>query len=254
MKNKAFTLAEVLIMMIVVGIIGTITMESISGLKPDKTAMMLRKAYSTTLSVVSMLANDEELYPSVVSTAFRYIETLSTLSATTTNTTKPQYSYNDSFIDSTDELISAPSVSSGGVSAKTSTSSNGVSTVSRDETFLDTTVYGSATGYTSTDKFAYNFASKMAKKGSMTKKETNAYTFKTPDGIYWEVTDNFSDTSKKNAVITVDLNGNSKGPNKTYASSKQPDIFNFYVDASGAVSIDNNDTIAKKYLSTRDTK
>lgn len=62
-KIKAFTLTESLIMIAIVGVIATITMVSLAGLKPNKDKMLLQKAYRTTMSVVAELTNDPVAYP-----------------------------------------------------------------------------------------------------------------------------------------------------------------------------------------------
>ena len=78
----------------------------------------------------------------------------------------------------------------------------------------------------------------------------NVCSFTTKDGMSWKITDNFN-TSKKNAIITIDINGESKGANATYKTSNKPDIFSFAVDASGKIYVDNNDPIVKQYLGKR---
>ncbi|MBR2525033.1 hypothetical protein IKE67_01065 [bacterium] len=68
-KNSAFTLSETLIMVAIVGIIAIISVVSLRGLKPDKDAVLIRKAYNEIAKAVYALANDEELYPSATRTA-----------------------------------------------------------------------------------------------------------------------------------------------------------------------------------------
>lgn len=62
-KMKAFTLTESLIMIAIVGVIATITMVSLAGLKPNKDKMLLQKAYKATMSAVAELTNDPVAYP-----------------------------------------------------------------------------------------------------------------------------------------------------------------------------------------------
>ena len=62
-KIKAFTLTESLIMIAIVGVIATITMVSLAGLKPNKDKMLLQKAYKATMSAVAELTNDPVAYP-----------------------------------------------------------------------------------------------------------------------------------------------------------------------------------------------
>lgn len=76
-KSFAFTLTESLIMVAIVGVIATITMVSLSGLKPNKDKMLLQKAYRSTLSVVSVLANDPVAYPQLSSASLEHVFNLS---------------------------------------------------------------------------------------------------------------------------------------------------------------------------------
>ncbi len=75
-KSFAFTLTESLIMVAIVGVIATITMVSLSGLKPNKDKMLLQKAYRSTLSIVSELTNDTVAYPPLSSASIEYIFSL----------------------------------------------------------------------------------------------------------------------------------------------------------------------------------
>lgn len=60
---RAFTLVETLIMVGIVGIIAIISIVSLKNMRPDKDAVMLRKAYSETAKAVNTLINDDYLYP-----------------------------------------------------------------------------------------------------------------------------------------------------------------------------------------------
>ena len=71
-KIKAFTLTESLIMIAIVGVIATITMVSLAGLKPNKDKMLLQKAYKATMSAVAELANDPVAYPPLKSAMKSY--------------------------------------------------------------------------------------------------------------------------------------------------------------------------------------
>lgn len=62
-RIKAFTLTESLIMIAIVGVIATITMVSLSGLKPNKDKLLLQKAYTITMSAVAEITNDPVAYP-----------------------------------------------------------------------------------------------------------------------------------------------------------------------------------------------
>ena len=71
-KIKAFTLSESLIMIAIVGVIATITMVSLAGLKPNKDKMLLQKAYKATMSAVAELTNDPVAYPPLKSAMKSY--------------------------------------------------------------------------------------------------------------------------------------------------------------------------------------
>ncbi len=64
MKNKAFTLAEVLISIALVGIISAIVSPIIANLAPNKERVMFKKAYYSLASIVNLLVTDDLLYPS----------------------------------------------------------------------------------------------------------------------------------------------------------------------------------------------
>lgn len=61
-KLKAFTLAEILIVLCVIGVLATIMLTSLSGMSPDKTKILYKKAYQVTERTVGELVNDEEFY------------------------------------------------------------------------------------------------------------------------------------------------------------------------------------------------
>lgn len=64
MKNsKGFTLSEILIAMLVLGIIVAASVPVILNLTPNKNAIMMKKAYYATESVVHSLINDPNYYP-----------------------------------------------------------------------------------------------------------------------------------------------------------------------------------------------
>ena len=63
MRKQAFTLAEILISMLILGIIVASTVPVILHMSPNKNAIMMKKAYYTTESVVHSLINDQNYYP-----------------------------------------------------------------------------------------------------------------------------------------------------------------------------------------------
>lgn len=62
-KLTAFTLAETLIVILILGILATIMLSNLSGSAPDKTKILYKKAYQITERTVGELVNDEEFYP-----------------------------------------------------------------------------------------------------------------------------------------------------------------------------------------------
>ena len=61
--KKAFTLAETLIVLVIIGVIAIIVISAIGNLQPDKEKIMFKKAYSITERAVGELVNDETIYP-----------------------------------------------------------------------------------------------------------------------------------------------------------------------------------------------
>ncbi len=62
-KKNGFTLAEVLIALTVVGVVSVVLIGALGKIKPNKEKVLFRKAYNTTVRIVSEMINDEELYP-----------------------------------------------------------------------------------------------------------------------------------------------------------------------------------------------
>ncbi len=63
MKNKAFTMAEIMIVLTLIGVLTTIMLSSMSRLSPDRKKIIFKKAYQTIERTVAELVNDESLYP-----------------------------------------------------------------------------------------------------------------------------------------------------------------------------------------------
>ncbi len=59
----AFTLSEVLITLVLVGIIASILLPALIQNKPDKNKVLFKKAYTTVENIVTELVNDDRLYP-----------------------------------------------------------------------------------------------------------------------------------------------------------------------------------------------
>lgn len=63
MTKKGFTLEEILIATVLVGVLAVLMMSAIKKVTPDKTKTMFKKAYSIVERTVAELVNDETLYP-----------------------------------------------------------------------------------------------------------------------------------------------------------------------------------------------
>lgn len=63
MKKRAFTLAEVMITIGVIGVLAAILIPAIMNLQPDPNRIMFKKAYYITERVVNDIVNDISLYP-----------------------------------------------------------------------------------------------------------------------------------------------------------------------------------------------
>lgn len=275
-KKQAFTLTETLIMIAVIGIIATISVASLKNTRPDKDAFMVRKVYAEISKTVATLASDRELYP--VTTAFLYspaallvpimqasladvevdysmptiydeTEAEESDAAEDFQTSFGDYNLLDNNADDFTKGTASLGTSNLRDNSLTDASSKTVIQTPSGSPFLNTSVMNSATAYTTSNKFAYNFG-KLFKNDNLSC-SGRVCTFSTVDGMNWTVTDNFS-ASTKNAIISVDINGSSQGANSS--TSATPDVYNFQVSSNGGVSVygsDNAATNAKKYLKKR---
>lgn len=64
-KKRAFTLGEVLVTLMIVGVIAALIIPIIKNAQPDKQKLMFKKAYTNVERVVTELVNDDDLYPDV---------------------------------------------------------------------------------------------------------------------------------------------------------------------------------------------
>lgn len=62
--KKGYTLAEVLVVMALLGILAAILLPAVSNVRPDRNKMMFKKAYHIAERIVYELVNDDNLYPS----------------------------------------------------------------------------------------------------------------------------------------------------------------------------------------------
>lgn len=62
MRKKAFTMAEVMVVMAVLGILAAVMIPTIIKIRPNQNKIMFKKAYYVTERVVNELVNDDALY------------------------------------------------------------------------------------------------------------------------------------------------------------------------------------------------
>ena len=61
-KLKAFTLGEVLVTLLIVGVIAATLIPTLKNIQPDRQKLMFKKAYTTVERIVTELVNDDYLY------------------------------------------------------------------------------------------------------------------------------------------------------------------------------------------------
>ena len=62
-KRQGFTLAEVLVVLVVLGVLASILIPTLLAQRPNQEMVMLKKAYYLTSRTVNELINDDEFYP-----------------------------------------------------------------------------------------------------------------------------------------------------------------------------------------------
>ena len=252
--KRAFTLTETLVMAAVISIIAVISIVSLKNARPDRDAMMVRKAFAELSKAVEALANDEELYPSARMVNNTNIKNSALdknvlmafnnpcFASEFDNAQKGSGNYNGASINDGD-FVDYRYIEGAGVNV-----------------FSDTTVYNGAS-YGSNYKFAYNIGKTMKGKNLNCRSRTCTYT--TADGMYWQIEDNMNNGGY--AYVNVDING-SKGSRSMTSST--PDLYPFKVDVSGYISIGGKDIVhnssisvttiavvkAQTYLETRDAR
>ena len=65
MKQRGFTLAEVLIALCIIGVIAAITMPMVNKFRPDKTKVLYLHSYDSLTLAVGDIANNTEIYPEI---------------------------------------------------------------------------------------------------------------------------------------------------------------------------------------------
>lgn len=273
MKNKrAFTLIETLIMVAVIGIIATVTVVSLKGMRPDKDVMMIKKAYSTIVQTVDALANDTELYPYAhIAMLVDKLTPVRVISSATMPARRTEYGCTvpkrtscideGGFFDEItctcvgkkDATIDGNAVNEGDYDDRMTDAANGEDNYGSG-TFSDVSVRNGA-NYSTQNKFSYNFMLALNPKTVYAEGDDGPCDFITDDGMHWEISDYFNDKSKNYAIIQVDINGSDVGSNSSTGTN--PDTFSFIVGADGTVNVYGEDaaaTKARQVLSSRDIK
>ena len=64
-KKNGYTLAEVLVVMTLLGILAAILLPAVAKIRPDRDKMMFKKAYYVAERVIYEIANDDDMYPTM---------------------------------------------------------------------------------------------------------------------------------------------------------------------------------------------
>lgn len=98
LRNKAFTMAEALIVLSVVGVLAALSVVATNNSKPDESVIMFRKGYATASKIIQNMMNDTTLYPRAnqmrVSSKLGSTAYNKTGLADTTGTNKNNFAYN----------------------------------------------------------------------------------------------------------------------------------------------------------------
>ncbi len=217
MERRGFTLAELLIVLGVTGILAAIILPAINGLMPDKTKIMYLKVYDELSRSIGMLASDTSLYPACINFGS---ETIGCSEHPLINTSKPvNKKFSSSNYEGDKKLCSLLAF-----------------TMNTDSNTCSDSVYDFTEG-----SFDNDFNSKKS--------------FTTANGMEWWVVPQIntaaSGTASYQTDIYVDVDSSKKSSNCIYntSSCKAPDRFKFMVSADGRVI--PADPMGLMYINTR---
>ncbi len=218
MKNKAFTLAEGLMVLSIVSVLAAVSVTAVSNAKPDESIIMFRRGYKMMSTIINDMLNDRELYPYALE---RY-----------TGVAIP-----------TDSLL-------GSTNAIKGFGDNSITeTMKANNPYLNCAVNSCDADFKFADIFIHkanpvSFNDVLPLQPNKTKKE-----MVTPDGMYWYI---YSDSSMAIAgalgPMTITLYTNGKGKGCTYHATncKYPTNFIFNIQSDG--KIETTDPMACSYL------
>ncbi len=226
-QNKAFTLAETLVVLCVIGVISVLMLSSI-GNKINRSKALFKKAYSLAERTVVELVNDETYYPYDFSNfGFKETSDVNIIGAdyytSTTDYNNPKVSPNTEWGKSEKEIGKAE----------------------KDKQILI--------------KFCNLFSNNLNIEAKPKFNSSQTYCdFSTTDGIAWRISKNSDYTN--GFVIKIDTNP--KGPNQpteysdisSQHSVKNRDRFYMFVRNDGKMEMPDNDITAKSYLKATDFK
>ncbi len=233
-QNKAFTLAETLVVLCVIGVI-TVLMLSSFGNKINRNKAMFKKAYSLTERTVVELVNDETYYP---------------------------YDYkNFGFKEHSDVKILGPDYYT------STTNYNSPVTVANTDWSKQDLSETDANKYRRI-KFCNLFSNNLNLEAKTVFDNSGKNcSFTTTDGIKWTIYNAASTDNVSGFLIAIDVNGD-KVPNaptlttirkntsssKDLSNVKNRDKFYMYVRYDGKMQLHDNDKTAKSFLKATDFK
>ena len=230
-KNfKAFTLAELFIVLMVIGVIAALTLPNL-GSKVDRNKGIFKKTYSVIERLTAELVNDEEYYPY-----------------------DPRETH-FGFGENSDHIIRGT-----GYSVRTTDYNNPITNIGQKANRL----------VKFCNLFSNQLNLKENPTFSPSDKNKTSCNFATNDGVSWQIStpsipvDNFltrategSESIIRGFVIKIDVNG-SKNPNSPNEMSgvknniKNRDIFYILVRNDGKIKLPSKDKTAKSYLGSSD--
>lgn len=224
MKKQAFTLAEVMIVMVTLGLLAAILIPVITKTKPDKTKIMFKKAYYVTERVVSELVNDETLYNDSDADNPHFVDQGGVIiDGVDLDTDASGATNHDKFC-----LLFASKVNTIGTPACTAAKSKPTKSDAAADEINNTATLGSG-NFMTTDGITWHLPTTVAA----------GYTT-----VFTDPNDTPAPTTGTSRDILIDINGTSAktaaSPNCTYnvTTCPNPDQFVIHIKYNGKITID----------------